>query len=105
MTPSRAHVRALMEMMKLHRRRETLIRQAGELTKRERSFITWLAMLESAAFRPGDNVVIDNPKDQFRIAVVRFTKTNTSGQTWVYITTLNGKKTCRLPRNLRKIGK
>ena len=38
------------------------------------------------------HVVIDNPKDQFRIAVVRFTKTNTSGQTWVYITTLNGKK-------------
>ena len=51
------------------------------------------------------HVVIDNPKDQFRIAVVRLTKTNTSGQTWVYITTLNGKKNCRLPHNLRKIGK
>ena len=81
-----------MELSKIHRKRESLITQWGELVKKEKSFIEWLKMLEGAAFREGDHVIIENDvcNQNSRFATVRYTKTNRNGQIWVYITSADG---------------
>ena len=97
-------IRMLNELQKNHRKRESLIKQVGELTRKERSLVGWIAMLEGAAFRPGDSVIIVNNTQQNDIfATVRYAKTNKKGQLWIYVTTYEGKKTRRLPRNLRRV--
>ena len=99
----RTQVQVLMELNKICSQRESLLKRHDKLVKKEKSFITWLANLEGAAFRAGDMVMIEN-EDSPSFATVRYTKKDKRGMIWVYLTTTHGKKTRRVPRNLKKLG-
>ena len=103
MSGIKAQVKVLMELNKIQRQRESLLKKNDKLLKKERTFVNWLANLEGSAFCTGDMVIIgyDNPSSY---GTVRFCKKDKNGLTWVYITTTDGRKTRRVPRNLRRLG-
>ena len=104
-----SQARLFRELTKFQQQRDRIIKQVNALTKKQDAFVKWVSDLEATAFRSGDTVRIQNPKRvlpgqivQRSLATVRFVKRNKKGQLWVYITTRDGEKTRRLPRNLKK---
>ena len=103
MSEIRTQVQVLMKLQKIKMQREALMKKNAELVKKERSFVSWLANLEGSAFRCGDMVMIDGDNPQ-TIATVRYLKKDKRGTLWVFLTTTDGRKTRRVPRNLRRLG-
>ena len=94
MSRRKNQVKVLIELIKVHRQHESLIKQVAQLHDKEKSFIDWLAILERSAFRVGDHVMIQNNVHHTAsgngcspLATVRFTKKDKARQIWVYITT------------------
>ena len=93
-------LKKIMDMVKLYDKRHKLVRMLDDLNSREICFIDWVTMLEGAAFREGDEVILAHGTPNEETATVRYSKRNSIGQVWVYVTRENGEKTRRLARNL-----
>ena len=100
MSQSRGELKKIMDMVELYDKRQKLVRMLDDLNRREACFIDWVTMLEGVAFRKGDKVILAHGTPNEETATVRYSKRNTIGQVWVYLTRENGKKTRRLARNL-----
>ena len=102
----------LSQLVKLQKQKEALMNKLNELHGEEKELTKWLTCLEGSTFRHGDRVYIENdirhppsPDGSDRRATVRYTRRTVSDQTLVLLTTDNGYKTHRVPRNIRKMKK
>ena len=100
----------LSELVKLQKQKGVLIKKLNQLHSEEQELTKWLTSLEGSSFRHGDRVYIENdirhppsPDGSDRRATVRYTRRTVTDQTLVVLTTDNGYKTHRVPRNIRKM--
>ena len=102
MTIGPHQLRIHRELNKLHNERQRIDNRLRANLEKERNFVERLASLEFNAFRTGDYVMIENAVP-LKMARVRFTRKDKTGLFWVYLTTVDGIKTRRVPRNLTKM--
>ena len=100
----------LSQLVKLQKQKEALMSKLNDLHGEEMELTKWLTSLEGNSFCHGDRVYIENdimhppsPDGSDRRATVRYTRRTVSDQTLVVLTTDNGYKTRRVPRNIRKM--
>ena len=100
----------LSELVKLQKQKGVLIKKLNQLHSEEQELTKWLTSLEGSSFCHGDRVYIENdirhppsPDGSDRRATVRYTRRTVTDQTLVVLTTDNGYKTHRVPRNIRKM--
>ena len=100
----------LSKLVKLQKQKAAVMSKLCELHTKEKELTKLLTCLEGKSFCHGDRVYIENdikhppsPDGSDRRATVRYTRRTVSDQTLVVLTTDNGYKTHRVPRNIRKI--
>ena len=100
----------LSKLVKVQKQKVAVMTKLSKLHGEELELTKRLKELEAKSFRHGDRVYIENnilhppsPDGSDRRATVRYTRQTTSDQTLVVLTTDNGYKTHRVPRNIRKM--
>ena len=100
----------LSKLVKVKKRNQAVMEKLGLLRGEKLELTKRLTEIEATSFRHGDRVYIENdilhphsPDGSDRRATVRYTRRTTTDQTLVVLTTDNGYKTHRVPRNIRKM--
>ena len=100
----------ISELVKVQIKRTILLKNLKSLESNEKKLMNWLIWIEGTSFRTGDRVYIENdtnhpqsPDGSHRTATVRYTSITKKKQMLVCLTTDNGYKTRRAPKNIRKL--
>ena len=100
----------LSKLLKVQKQKQAVMAKLSLLHGEELELTKQLKEVEAKSFRHGDRVYIENdilhppsPDGSDRRATVRYTRKTASDQTLVVLTTDNGYKTHRVPRNIRKM--
>ena len=100
----------LSKLVKVQKQKQAVMTKLSKLHGEELELTKRLKELEAKSFRHGDRVYIENdildplsPDGSDRRATVRYTRRTVSDQILVVLTTDNGYKTHRVPRNIRNL--
>ena len=100
----------LCKLIRVQKQKQAVMARLSLLHAEELELTEKLKEVEEKSFRHGDRVYIENnilhplsPDGSDRRATVRYTRKTVSDQTLVVLTTDNGYKTHRVPRNIRKM--
>ena len=100
----------MSELVKVQLKRKLLLKNLKSLETNEKKLMNWLLWIEATSFRQGDRVYIENDTNHpqssdgsHRTATVRYTSRTKRKQILVCLTTDNGYKTRRVPKNIRKL--
>ena len=100
----------LSKLVKVQKKKQAVMEKLSLLHGEELELTKRLTEIEAKSFCHGDRVYIENdilhppsPDGSDRRATVCYTRRTTTDQTLVVLTTDNGYKTHRVPRNIRKM--